>query len=149
MKNFSLKALLADEENQVKGFTYIFDCSNLTLAQLSIWSPSEVRKAFTICEKNMPMKHMDINLLMLPFPMRAVFEFCKTLLSEKIKRRFSVHSTLDRLGGKLGSADILPLEYGGTVPLSDMAAMWVQELRRKREVLLGQSTIFKFFKPRV
>ena len=97
-----------------------------------------MRKAFTICEKNLPMKHRDINLLMLPFPMRAVFEFCKTLLSEKIKRRFSVHSTLDRLVGKLGSADILPLEYGGTVRMADMAAMWVQELRRRREVLLGK-----------
>ena len=83
------------------------------------------------------MKHSDINLLMLPFPMRAVFEFCKTLLSEKIRRRFSVHSTLDRLVDKLGTADILPLECGGTVRMADMATVWVQELRRRKEVLLG------------
>ena len=108
-----------------------------------------MRKAFTICEKNLPMKHRDINLLMLPFPMRAVFEFCKILLSEKIRRRFSVHSIMDSLVDKLGTADILLMEYGGTVPLSDMAAMWVQELRKKREVLLGEAIIYKFYQPTV
>ena len=97
---------------------------------------------FSICEKNLPMKHRDINLLMLPFPMWAVFEFCKTLLSGKIRKRFSVHSSLGKLVTKLGGADVLPKEYGGTVPLADMTKMWMEELGKKREVLLGKLEIF-------
>merc|ERR1719430_2355081 len=110
----TFEALLEEEENQVRGFTYIFDCSGLTLSHLSIWTPQEVGKVFSICEKNLPMRHRDINLLMLPFPMWAVFEFCKTLLSSKIRKRFSVHSSVDKLVTKLGGPGILPEEYGGT-----------------------------------
>ena len=133
----SSQALLEEEENQIRGFTYIFDCSGLTLAHLSIWSPQEVAKVFSICEKNLPMRHRDINLLMLPFPMWAVFEFCKTLLSSKIRKRFSVHSSLEKLATKLGSADILPKEYGGRVDLAKMTKRWVGELTERRNSLLG------------
>ena len=132
-----LQALLEEEENQIRGFTYIFDCSGLTLSHLSIWTPQEVGKVFSICEKNLPMRHRDINLLMLPFPMWAVFEFCKTLLSAKIRKRFSVHSSLDKLVTKLGGVDILPQEYGGRKPIADMTREWAGELQEKRSSLLG------------
>jgi len=132
----TFEALLEEEENQIRGFTYIFDCSGLTLAHLSIWTPQEVAKVFSICEKNLPMRHRDINLLMLPFPMWAVFEFCKTLLSSKIRKRFSVHSSLEKLVTKLGSADILPKEYGGKVELAKMTRRWVEELSERRNSIL-------------
>ena len=96
------QTLLQEEENQVRGFTYVFDCSGLTLAHLSIWTPQECSKVLSICEKNLPMRHKDINLLNLPFPMWAVFEFCKTLLSDKIRKRFTVLSNIEKLKNKLG-----------------------------------------------
>ena len=110
----------------------------MTLSHLSIWTPQEVGKAFSICEKNLPMRHRDINLLMLPFPMWAVFEFCKTLLSDKIRKRFSVHSSLDKLVTKLGGVDILPKEYGGSKSLADMTREWAGELQGRRSSLLGR-----------
>lgn len=137
----TFEALLQEEENQIRGFTYIFDCSGLTLSHLSIWTPQEVGKIFSICEKNLPMRHRDINLLMLPFPMWAVFEFCKTLLSSKIRKRFSVHSCLDKLIAKLGGADILPQEYGGSLTIQDMASQWVGELHERRSSLLNLDTM--------
>ena len=87
------------------------------------------------------MRHKDINLLMLPFPMWAVFEFCKTLLSSKLRTRFCVHSSLAKLVTKLGTADILPQEYGGTMPLSTMARQWVGELHIRRSSILGKEVL--------
>ena len=46
----------------------------------------------------------------LPFPMWAVLEFCKTLLSDKIRRRFSVISSVDKLRTKLGTGDSIVLQ---------------------------------------
>lgn len=159
----TFEALLEEEETQLRGFTYIFDCSGITFSHLSIWSPAEVAKLFSICEKNLPMRHRDINLLHLPFPMWAVFEFCKSLLSSKIRKRFSVHSNLTKLQTKLGescevddasvvgaacevgeacgddadtSTSFLPKEYGGRVPLQQLAGQWVQVLEERRERLL-------------
>ena len=31
---------MEEEDVQLKGFTYIFDCSGVSLSQLSIWSPA-------------------------------------------------------------------------------------------------------------
>lgn len=44
------ESLLEDEENQVRGFTYIFDEKELGLAIITLWTPSEVSKAFQCCE---------------------------------------------------------------------------------------------------
>ena len=102
---FLVQTLLHDEENQVRGFSYVFDCTGLTLAHLSIWTPSECSRVLSICEKNLPMRHKDINLVNLPFAMWAVFEFCKTLLSDKIRRRFSVINSIEKLKTKMGTGD--------------------------------------------
>ena len=67
----------------------------------------------------------------------AVFNLFKTLLSAKIRKRFSVHSSLDKLVTKLGGVDILPQEYGGRKPLADMTREWAGELQEKRSSLLG------------
>jgi len=133
----TFEALLEEEEDQLKGFTYIFDCSGLSLSHLSIWSPAEVGRVFGICEKNLPMRHRDINLLALPFPMWAVFEFCKTLLSDKIRKRFCTHSNITRLKEKLRGASMLPQEYGGSVPLATMTSMWADKLEEARPRLLA------------
>ena len=130
--------MLQDEENQVRGFTYIFDCTGLTLSHLSIWTPQEVSKVLSICEKNLPMRHKDINLLNLPFPMWAVFEFCKTLLSDKIRRRFSVISSFEKLSLKF-PGDLLPSEYGGAARLEEMAAQWAAVVAEHRQSLLGRT----------
>ena len=74
-----LQALLLEQESQVRGFTYVFDCAGLTLAHLAIWSPQEVGRVLSICEKNLPMRHQEILLVDLPFPLWAIFEFCKVL----------------------------------------------------------------------
>jgi len=81
------------------------------------------------------MRHKDINLLNLPFPMWAVFEFCKTLLSDKIRRRFSVISNIDKLSAKFPGS-ILPSEYGGDVSVEDMATQWAGVVADHRQELL-------------
>lgn len=44
------ESLLEDEENQVRGFTYVFDERDVGLALITLWSPSEVTKVFHLCE---------------------------------------------------------------------------------------------------
>ncbi|KAK7017918.1 hypothetical protein SK128_013831, partial [Halocaridina rubra] len=83
-----LESLLEDEENQVRGFTYIFDEKDVGLGIITLWSPSEVSKAFQCCEKTIPARHKEIHFVNLPTALYAIFEFSKTLLSDKIKNRF-------------------------------------------------------------
>lgn len=130
-----LESLLEDEENQVKGFTYIFDEKDVGLAIITLWAPSEVSKAFQCCEKTIPARHKEIHFMNLPTALFAIFEFCKTLLSDKIKNRFQVHSDETKLRKKV-PVRILPKEYGGTVPIAEMIKMYKKELTAVRSRLL-------------
>ncbi|XP_066979202.1 clavesin-2 isoform X1 [Macrobrachium rosenbergii] len=130
-----LESLLEDEENQVRGFTYIFDERDVGLNLICLWTPAEVSKAFQCCEKTIPARHKEIHFVNLPTALYAIFEFSKTLLSDKIKSRFQVHSDETKLKKKVPT-HILPKEYGGTVPMAEMIKMYKKELVAVRSRLL-------------
>lgn len=131
----TFETLLNDEENQVRGFTYVFDEKSVSWSHLSIWTPSEVSKAFSCCERALPMRHRDINFLNLPWTMSLIFQFAKSLLSEKIRNRFKTHSSLDSLQRSVDTR-ILPAEYGGTKSIQDCITSWKTELEQSRNSLL-------------
>lgn len=137
----TFEALLEDEESQIRGFSYIFDCQGLSLGHLGIWTPSEVAKMFSCCEKNLPMRHRQINLLSLPFGIWAVFEFAKSLLSDKIRKRFCVHGDITKLQKSLEDHSFLPEEYGGQIPLKQQAQQWAHHLEEIRPRLLALDTM--------
>lgn len=131
----TFETLLNDEENQVRGFTYVFDEKSVSWSHLSIWTPSEVSKAFSCCERALPMRHRDINFLNLPWTMCLIFQFAKSLLSEKIRNRFKTHSSLDSLQRSVDKS-ILPAEYGGTKSIKECISSWKTELEQNRNSLL-------------
>jgi len=131
----TFETLLNDEENQVRGFTYIFDEKDVSWSHISIWTPTEVSKAFSCCERALPMRHKDIHFLNLPWTMGLIFQFAKSLLSEKIRNRFKTHSNLDHLQ-KSVETEILPAEYGGKLSTKECIQKWKQELEENRSALL-------------
>merc|ERR1711910_100511 len=131
----TFETLLNDEENQVKGFTYVMDEKCVSWSQISIWTPSEVSKAFSCCERALPMRHREIHFLNLPWTMSLIFQFAKSLLSEKIRKRFQTHTSIESLAGVVDSS-ILPLEYGGSKPVKECIENWKAELEQHRASLL-------------
>jgi len=131
----TFETLLEDEENQIRGFTYIFDEKSVSWSHLSIWTPSEVSKAFNCCERALPMRHQEIHFLNLPWTMTLIFQFAKSLLSEKIRNRFQTHTSIESLAGVVDSK-VLPAEYGGSIPMVECIASWKKELETHRQTLL-------------
>jgi len=131
----TFETLLTDEENQVRGFTYVLDEESVSWSQLTVWTPSEVSKAFNCCERALPMRHREIHFVNLPWTMTLVFQFAKSLLSEKIRKRFRTHSGLESLM-KSVDPSILPQEYGGTRSVAECVELWKEELEESRTSLL-------------
>ena len=131
----TFETLLCSEENQVRGFTYVLDEEGVSWSQLTVWTPSEVSKAFNCCERALPMRHREIHFVNLPWTMTLVFQFAKSLLSEKIRKRFRTHGGLDSLM-KAVEPSILPAEYGGKRPLAECVSLWKKELEQNRNSLL-------------
>lgn len=127
----TFETLLNSEEDQVRGFTYVMDEKCVTWNQLSIWTPTEITKAFGCCEGALPMRHKEIHLLHLPWTLNLVFQFAKSLLSEKLRKRFASHSTVESLG-RMVDLKVLPKENGGQRPLEECVRLWKKELEAHR-----------------
>jgi len=132
----TFEALLEDEDVQVNGVTYVFDESDVNWSHISIWTPSEVSKAFSCCERALPLRHREINMVHLPWTMSLVFQFAKSLLSQKLRERFQTYANFDKLTENV-PASILPAEAGGSIPMSVMIDQWKAVLEERRETILS------------
>merc|ERR1711976_780997 len=132
----TFEALLEDEDVQVNGVTYVFDERDVNWSHISVWTPSEVSKAFSCCERALPLRHREIHFVHLPWTMSLVFQFAKSLLSQKLRERFRTHANFDKLTEHI-PASILPAEAGGRVPMSEMIDQWKAVLEARRESVLS------------
>jgi len=125
------EALLEDEENQIRGFSHILDESGITMKHMTLWNPSEIAKIFVTCEKSLPMRHKSLDFVSLPTFLHFVYEVAtKTFMSAKLRSRIRLHRNAKCMAETIDPR-ILPLEYGGTIPLATMTELFKQELISK------------------
>ena len=133
--------LLLDEECQINGLTYIMDEQDANWSHITIWTPSEVTKAFQCSEKSIPIRHRQVNFISLPWAMSLVFRFAKNLLSPKLRKRLFTWSDVDKIREFVPSS-ILPNEYGGNGgSVDEMIEAWHKELEERREDILALESI--------
>ncbi|XP_055687645.1 clavesin-1 [Lutzomyia longipalpis] len=130
------EAFMDDEESQVAGYNYINDESGLAMAHVSLWSLTDIRNMMKCIQNSTPMRHKETHFINLPHYGNRVVEFILTVLNEKLKKRIVLHPTLEDLKRHIDPS-ILPKEYGGVVPLSEMINQLKIRLRQKRQEILA------------
>ena len=71
------------------------------------------------------MRHKEIHAINVPTPLKFAFDFATTLVSEKIRKRVKVYTNVDDAIKNGVEQDILPKEYGGTMPMSEMISEYI------------------------
>lgn len=126
-----VECLMDDEENQIRGYSYCNDESGLTMGHISLWSLNDIRKILQCIQNSTPMRHKATHFFNVPHYANKVFEFFIALLNDKLKDRIKLHTSIDELKDAV-NPKILPKEYGGEVPLSDMIAQFRKRLQDHR-----------------
>ncbi|XP_012285101.1 clavesin-2 [Orussus abietinus] len=129
-----VEALLDDEENQVHGYTHINDESGLTMGHISAWSLTDIRNMSRCIQNSTPMRHKETHFINIPNCAMKLIEFVISLMNDKLKGRVLIHKDLRDLHRAIDPT-ILPKEYGGKVPLSEMIAMFKKKLQAKKHEL--------------
>ncbi|ODN05727.1 Clavesin-2 [Orchesella cincta] len=132
----AFESCLEDEENQVRGFSYILDEGGITLNHLSLWNPNEMNKIWGVCERAMPMRHKRLDFVNLPTIATYVYEFAKGLMTQKLRNRITLHKDVNALT-QIVDQKILPKEYGGDTELLEMIEMYKEEIRHRQPRLLA------------
>ncbi|KAL2735238.1 clavesin-1-like [Vespula squamosa] len=126
------EALLDDEENQVRGYNYILDESGLTMGHLSAWSFTDIRNMLHCIENSLPVRHKETHFINIPTYASKIIEFAMSCLKDKLKNRVVIHKNIEELRETL-DPKVLPKEYGGNVPLTEMIDSIKKTLREKKE----------------
>ncbi|KAJ8957535.1 hypothetical protein NQ318_020574 [Aromia moschata] len=134
------ETLLDDEETQIMGVNHVADVESVGPAFITLFSITEFAYLIRWGEQSFPMRHKEINLINLPTPLKYVYDFAKSNMSQKLKDRFTIHDSKEDLLKKLDQR-CLPLELGGKVPAKDMIELWKKELVTKRKRLLSLDSI--------
>lgn len=71
------------------------------------------------------MRHKEVHGFNIHPSMKFVLDWGMTLVSEKIKSRVRLYTNLEEaLGAGYVEKDVLPKEYGGTMPMADMIGVY-------------------------
>ncbi|XP_014603285.1 PREDICTED: clavesin-1-like [Polistes canadensis] len=127
-----MEALLDDEENQVRGFTYIINESGINMGHISMWSLIDVRKLLNCVQNGMPMRHKRTYIVNIPSYAVKFFELCIAYLNEKLKKRCSIHTSIEELKDDIDIKS-LPVEYGGEVSIKELIDSLKKTIYEKNE----------------
>ncbi|CAN7995896.1 unnamed protein product, partial [Ixodes pacificus] len=118
--SMSFEALLEDEDNQKNGVTYILDESGFRISHLAHVNLRDVQKVMINGEKGWPMRHKNIHWVNVPRYISAIYDLALSMFSRKLQSRMFVHFEVSSLHEHI-APEILPKEFGGTIPVAVMA----------------------------
>ncbi|XP_018576771.1 alpha-tocopherol transfer protein-like [Anoplophora glabripennis] len=132
------ETLMEDEENQIRGFVHFADGQGVGFAYLTLFTIKEAVRIVKNGEKTLPMRHKEVHGINTLASMKFALDFGMSLISDKIKSRVRLYTNLDEaLGSGYLERDVLPKEYGGTMPMDEMIVLWKEELKRSHPILMS------------
>ncbi|XP_019876611.1 alpha-tocopherol transfer protein-like [Aethina tumida] len=132
------ETLMEDEENQVRGFVHFADGQGVGFAYLTLFTIKEAVRIVKNGEKTLPMRHKEVHCINAHPSMKFALDFGMSLISDKIKKRVRLYTNLQEAidSGNL-ELDVLPKEYGGQMPMSEMIELWKEELKNSHPTLMS------------
>ncbi|CAG9861570.1 unnamed protein product [Phyllotreta striolata] len=136
-------------EDLSMGDVYIIDCADLSLSQATKYTPTSIRKYFTIFEKVYSSRGKYFHIINYPPFALQVLNMAKMIIKKKIFDRVKLHSSMESLYEYVPK-ELLPAEYGGKEKsLDELQELWFQKLREyeKRFDELEEMTVDESLRP--
>ncbi|KAG7211217.1 hypothetical protein KM043_010533 [Ampulex compressa] len=131
------EALMEDEESQVRGFVHFADGAGVSFPHLTLFTPKEAVRIVKNGERTIPMRHKEVHAINAHPSLKFALDFGMSLISEKIKSRIKIYTSLEDAINRKMDVGLLPKEYGGTMPMKEMIALWRRELLEIKPTLLS------------
>ncbi|KAI5701424.1 hypothetical protein M8J76_007220 [Diaphorina citri] len=128
------ETLMEDEENQVCGFVHFNDGAGVSFPHLTLFTPKEAVRIVKNGERTLPMRHKEIHIINCHPSVKYALDFGLNLVSEKIRKRIKLYSSLEEAHNHIDKS-LLPKEYGGEMPMSQMIDLWMKELEGNVHIL--------------
>lgn len=127
------ETVMEDEEAQVRGLVHFADGAGVSFPHLTLFTPKEAVRIVKNGERTVPLRHKEIYGINVHPTIKFALDFGMGLISEKIRKRVRLYTAVEEVEI---DKKLLPLEYGGVMPMREMIDLWKSELSKKRDVLL-------------
>ncbi|XP_058460245.1 clavesin-1-like [Malaya genurostris] len=124
------------QEISCAGCVWIFDMENIDMNVLGMLTIQDIRTLADIVNTAAAARIRELHFINTPAVSRAIANLVLQLMSEKIRNRVFCHSSLEDLHSKVDKS-MLPKEFGGEIPASEMAANYKVLCKKMRKRLLG------------
>ncbi|CAH2238101.1 alpha-tocopherol transfer protein-like [Pararge aegeria] len=129
--------LLEDDNFIIAGQDILVDLEGAGLNIFKQWTPAVVKKIITSVDKAFPVRFKSCHILHTPPGFEGAFALLKAFISEKLGKRFFVHSKISEDIYNIFPRDVLPKEYGGdNGTLQDLIDHWKAKVEIYREWFL-------------
>ncbi|KAJ8682093.1 hypothetical protein QAD02_017885 [Eretmocerus hayati] len=131
------EALMEDEESQVRGFVHFADGAGVSFPHLTLFTPKEAVRIVKNGEKTLPMRHKEVHAINVNPSLKFALDFGMSLISEKIRSRVRIYTSIEDAKNNKMDVSMLPKEYGGTMPMKEMIDLWRKELLDLRPIMMS------------
>ncbi|KAK7788490.1 hypothetical protein R5R35_011932 [Gryllus longicercus] len=110
---------MQEPETQVAGVVVVMDFLDLSMKQVTAFTPAFSMRLLTFIQDAMPLRLKEVHIVNQPFLFNMVFAMFKPFIREKLKSRMFFHGKkMESLHKHLDPA-FLPKEYNGQLPAMD------------------------------
>ncbi|XP_068144671.1 retinol-binding protein pinta [Drosophila tropicalis] len=117
-----------DDNAMISGFVEIIDMKGIGAGHIFQFDAVLVKKLAVLGDKAWPYRPKGFHFVNAPTAAEKFMSIAKSLMSEKIRKRFHIHSKLESLY-KYVPKECLPVEYGGSNgTVQDVIDTWTEKL---------------------
>lgn len=132
----------SDEQSQIVGAVFVGDYKDLSLKWAAALPLTFMKKCADCVNKVMPLRFKEFHFFNLPAVSIPFFNAVLSFFSDKIQKRVKFYKSIEEMEPFV-DINLLPKEYGGTIPMNEMIADHKENLRRYRQELLEYSKMFQ------
>lgn len=136
------ESFLQTEIFQVAGIVFVIDGSNLSLKVLSQFSVIELNVLFSTLQNLIPIRLKQIHIINVPPIASFLAKIIFKMAPAKIQKRIFFHNSMEDFKKKF-NCRLLPKEYGGEVPMSEVIKQFGEDVVKNRDFFVSYDRMFE------